>query len=136
MDVQFIRLKTGEDLITEVEETETSCVFINPCKVLYLKSPKTGFLTISLMQWVFTKICSEQYFEVDKSEILFRNVPNESMIEHYWNSVEHFTKTETESNVEFDDSELEDDVDDISSEESLELIKKLLEIKTDKGSLH
>lgn len=136
MDVQFIRLKTGEDLITEMEETETSCVLINPCKVLYLKSPKSGFLSISLMQWVFTKICSEQYFEVEKSEILFKTVPNDSMIDHYWNSVDHFNKKESQSNIEYESTDLEDDEDSVSSEESLELIKRLLDIKTDKGSLH
>lgn len=130
-DVQFLRLKNGEDLITEIQETEKSLVLINPCKVLYLKGSKSGFLSISLMQWVFSKISSDQMFEIDKSEVLFKTLPDDSMITHYWNSVEHFMDLESKNNVEFDDPTLDDSYDD-----KLELLKELLGTKDDKGKLH
>lgn len=130
-DVQFLRLKNGEDLITEIQETENSLVLINPCKVLYLKGSKSGFLSISLMQWVFSKISSDQMFEIDKSEVLFKTLPDDSMITHYWNSVEHFMDLETKNNVEFDDPTLDDSYDD-----KLDLLKELLGTKDDKGKLH
>ena len=33
-EIQFLRLKSGEDLITEVQETDKTMVLINPCKIL------------------------------------------------------------------------------------------------------
>jgi hypothetical protein len=82
-EVLFFRLKTGEDLISEVQETDKTFILINPCKVLYLKSQRNGFLSISLMQWIFAKICSEQVFEMDKTEVLIRTVADEGLATHY-----------------------------------------------------
>lgn len=130
-EVQFLRLKSGEDLITEVEETETTLLLINPCKILYLKGNKSGFLSISLMQWVFSRITSEQIFEIDKREVLFKTLPDDSMVIHYWNSVEHFTETHAKNDIEFDDPTLDD-----SYEDKLDLLKELLGTKDDKGKLH
>ena len=130
-DIKFLRLKNGEDLITEVQETDGSLVLINPCKVLYLKGKKSGFLSISLMQWVFSRISADQVFEIDKSEVLFKTLPDDSMIDHYFNSVEHFLEKESSENIEYDDPSIDD-----SYEDNLELLKELLETKDDKGSVH
>ena len=131
-EIQFLRLKTGEDLISEVQETPTSYILMNPCKVLYLKSQKTGFLSISLMQWIFSKLCSDQTFEMDKSEVLVKALPDDTFIEHYWNSVDHFLNSKSKEQIEYD-SPIQYD----SLEEKLEMIKNMLGIKDDdKGSLH
>jgi hypothetical protein len=130
-DIQFLRLKNGEDLITEVQETDGSLVLINPCKILYLKGKKSGFLSISLMQWVFSRISADQMFEIDKNEVLFMTLPDDGMIIHYFNSVEHFLEKESSSNIEYDDPTIDD-----SYEDNLKLLKELLETKDDKGKLH
>ena len=130
-DIQFLRLKNGEDLITEVQETDGSLVLINPCKILYLKGKKSGFLSISLMQWVFSRISADQIFEIDKNEVLFKTLPDDGMIIHYFNSVEHFLEKESNSNIEYDDPTIDD-----SYEDNLELLKDLLGTKNDKGNLH
>jgi hypothetical protein len=130
-DVQFLRLKNGEDLITEVQETDGSLVLINPCKILYLKGKKSGFLSISLMQWVFSRISADQVFEIDKTEVLFKTLPDDNMITHYWNSVEHFLETESKDKIEFEDPMVDD-----SYEDGIDLLKELLGNKDDKGKLH
>lgn len=130
-DIQFLRLKNGEDIITEVQENAGSLVLINPCKILYLKGKKSGFLSISLMQWVFSRISADQMFEIDKNEVLFKTLPDDGMIIHYFNSVEHFLEKESSSNIEFDDPTIDD-----SYEDNLELLKDLLGTKDDKGNLH
>ena len=130
-DIQFLRLKNGEDLITEVQETDGSLVLVNPCKILYLKGKKSGFLSISLMQWVFSRISADQMFEIDKNEVLFKTLPDDGMIIHYINSVEHFLEKESSSNIEYDDPTIDD-----SYEDNLDLLKELLETKDDKGKLH
>lgn len=130
-DIQFLRLKNGEDIITEVQENAGSLVLINPCKILYLKGKKSGFLSISLMQWVFSRISADQMFEIDKNEVLFKTLPDDGMIIHYFNSVEHFLEKESSSNIEYDDPTIDD-----SYEDNLELLKDLLGTKDDKGNLH
>lgn len=136
-EILFLRLKNGEDLITEVQELDNTYVLLNPCKVLYLKGSKSGYLSISLMQWVFARICSDQMFEIDKNEVLFKTLPEDTLVEHYWNSVEHFTQMESKDKVEYES--MTDSIDEdfpSTTEEGIELIKKLLEIKSDKGKLH
>jgi hypothetical protein len=135
-EILFLRLKTGEDLITEVLEMDKTYILMNPCKVLYLKGSKSGYLSISLMQWVFARICADQTFEIDKNEVLFKTIPENTLVEHYWSSVEHFMNMESKDKVEYESSYEEYDDSPMSSEEGIELIKKLLEIKSDKGKLH
>jgi len=130
-DIQFLRLKNGEDLITEVQETDGSLVLVNPCKILYLKGKKSGFLSISLMQWVFSRISADQMFEIDKNEVLFKTLPDDGMIIHYINSVEHFLEKESSSNIEYDDPTIDD-----SYEDNLEMLKDLIGTKDDKGKLN
>lgn len=130
-DIQFLRLKNGEDLITEVQETDDSLVLVNPCKILYLKGKKSGFLSISLMQWVFSRISADQMFEIDKNEVLFKTLPDDGMIIHYVNSIEHFLEKESSSNIEYDDPTIDD-----SYEDNLEMLKDLIGTKDDKGKLH
>lgn len=132
-EIHFLRLKTGEDLISEVQETPTSYILMNPCKVLYLKSQKTGFLSISLMQWIFSKLCSDQTFEMDKSEVLVKALPDDTFIEHYWNSVDHFLNSVSKDQIEYENPNEEDE----SLEDKLEMIKNMLGIKDDdKGTMH
>ena len=130
-DIQFLRLKNGEDIITEVQENAGFLVLINPCKILYLKGKKSGFLSISLMQWVFSRISADQMFEIDKNEVLFKTLPDDGMIIHYFNSVEHFLEKESKNNIEYDDPTIDD-----SYEDNIEIIKDLIGTKDDKGKLH
>jgi hypothetical protein len=136
-EILFLRLKNGEDLIAEVQEMDKTYILMNPCKVLYLKGSKTGYLSISLMQWVFARICSDQTFEIEKSEVLFKTIPEDTLTEHYWNSVDHFLSMESKDKVEYESHhESYDEEPPMTTEEGIELIKKLLEIKSDKGKLH
>lgn len=130
--VKFLRLNNGEDIVAEVEELDGSFVVMNPCKVMYISSGKTGFLSISLMQWVFSRICSEQSFELNKRDVLFVTLPNESMTEHYYDSVEHFLATEKGKDLEFDDDYTTEE-----TEDALDLLKEFLnKSKSNKGNLH
>lgn len=137
-NVEFFRLVTGEDLVSEYEisEDKTHYRLYNPCKVVYLTSAKPGFLSISLMQWIFSKLCVEQTFDLPINQVLIKSVVAEPMIDHYFQSVEYFDKNELQKKIEFD-SPITDDSEEYS-EEGLELLEKIMEKigKTDKGKLH
>lgn len=137
-EVEFLRLVTGEDVISECEDHEDFYRLHNPCKVVYLSSMKQGYLSISLMQWVFTKICENQVFDLPKNQILLKSKPSDKMVEHYFGSVEHFINTTTKDSISFDDPiDSYSDEDSISNEDGLKMLQELLNSSKDKkGKLH
>ena len=92
--VKFVRLNTGEDLVSEVSEVENDdnryYVLHNPMKIIYQMNVKGGGLTISLMQWVFARICDDQDFIVYCNDVVTMNKPTDSLENYYWETVEHF----------------------------------------------
>ncbi len=137
-DVLFLRLKTGEDIISEVNETEFGYVLQNPCKIMYLSSGKPGYLSISLMQWVFSRICDQQKFEIQKSEVLFISAPSKMLSSHYDDSIIHFSSKEDKQKLEFDSIITDDDFGYEDDGNAMDMLKEFLEQlnKTDKGKLH
>lgn len=132
-EVEFIRLVTGEDIVSECEVYDDFYRLYNPCKVVYLSSQKEGYLSISLMQWVFSKITEEQTFDLPKNQILIKSKPTDSMVDHYFGSVDHFVKSSKKESISF-----EDPLDSSSDEDNyLEMLKSILDSGKDKkGKLH
>lgn len=145
-DIRFVRLSSGEDLISEVVEMKKDddiyYVLRNPLKILYLSSAKTASsLSISLMQWVFHRICEDQDFMIYPTDVVTMGNPTSSMLEYYLNSVEHFEsiKEEHKKSIEFDQqkkryiqSSIEEDITDEG--EGIDMLKEFLDrIKKTKG---
>jgi len=145
-DIRFIRLSTGEDLISELievkKEDEMYYVLRNPLKVLYVSSTKTtGSLAISLMQWVFHRICEDQTFMIYPSDIITIGSPTSAMLEYYLNSVDHFEslKEEQRKLIEFEEkkrkyiqSSIEEEA--IDDGEGIEMLKEFFDrLKKTKG---
>jgi hypothetical protein len=137
--VKFVRLVTGEDIIAEVthveSDTEAYYVLSNPLKVVYMSGSKAGILSVSLMQWVFWRICEEQQFTIYPEDVLTVAKPTDHMEEYYWSSVDHFSESKEKLNkqTQFEDAELDDEPGE--SSEFLESIMELLK-NSDKGKLH
>ena len=130
--IKFIRLVTGEDIVTEVNEISNGKMIIhNPLKVIYTPSMNTGFLSISLMQWIFTRISKNQTFDLDIHNILVMSDADTSLKDHYHESLYTFDEKLKEKD------QPEDDFDTYEPEEGLELLKDIMDkIKGNKGSLH
>ena len=143
-NVMFIRLVTGEDLISEVSEyeevssskdsTDNQQYYIlhNPMKVLYLQGVKSGFVSISLMQWVFGRVCQDQTFDISVSDILTTGYPSEKMHNYYWNAVALSVEKDdayTNANNIMDD-ELDDELDEegllLDNDEALKMLREVL----------
>jgi hypothetical protein len=131
--IQFIRLSTGEDLIsevTEIEKNDTSYYHLsNPLKIVYMSGSKAGVLSISLMQWVFWKICDEQEFIIYPEDMITMTKPSDDMEEYYEQSVTHFNniKEDLSGKTEFEDvdSKSSDPSDILSNiQEALNVVKK------------
>ena len=132
--VQFVRLNTGEDLIAEVTQVQnddnTHYVLHNPMKVVYQIGGARASLTVSLMQWVFSRIFANQDFIIYPTDILTMNKTTDDMEDYYWESVDHFTrsKEKLEKNTVFDDA----------AEEQNDLLSEIQNLikTTDKRKLH
>lgn len=87
--VKFLRLKTGDDIISEVIETgENDKVYyllINPVKVFYMPTTKPGYMQVAFTPWVFSKVCDVQEFTISADDVLLFSNASESMNDYYWN---------------------------------------------------
>ncbi len=133
-NVKFIRLVTGEDIVTQVNEIANGKMIIhNPLKVIYTPSMNTGFLSISLMQWIFTRISKNQTFDLDLHNVLVMSDADTSLREHYQESLYTFE----EKLKDGEEEQYEDDFDTYDPEEGLDMLKDILDkIKGNKGNLH
>jgi hypothetical protein len=99
--VKFFRLTSGEDIISEVIETQinekTSYILVNPMKIVYMFG-RPGYVSISMMEWIFTKVCENQEFELNINEVLTTGDPTESIINHYYECIDHFESRKEDLN--------------------------------------
>lgn len=104
-DIYHLRLITGEDLIAEVlwpeakKGSESHVVLIKPMKIICLPSKKAGFVTLSLMQWVFTKITEEQEFNIYSRDILTMSRPTDSLMQYYRETIDYFELRQSEKQL-------------------------------------
>jgi hypothetical protein len=132
-DVRFIRLTTGEDLVTEVTDVANGRVHINyPLKLLYTPSLTSGYLSISMMQWIFTRVSKNQAFDIDQVNVLVMSPADDDLKEHYEKTIISY-----QNRVDDDESDDYEDFSSLNEEEGLEMLKDVLDkLKNNKGSLH
>lgn len=106
-EIYHIRLNTGEDLISEViwaetkPGTESHVTLINPMKILCMPSNKPGYVTLSLMQWIFKKITEDQEFNIFSRDILTMSKPNPNLKEYYAETVDYFNRKEHQTVMDY-----------------------------------
>lgn len=140
--VKFVRLTTGEDLITQVTEfigdEDHHYVLMSPMKVLYITG-KTGAMTVSLMQWVFNRICDKQSFTIYPDNVLMVADATDDMIEYYWDSISFYEEMTQTKKAERETSFIEGELDDKSmdDDQARDMITEMLEtLRKDRGKLH
>ena len=125
----FIRLSTGEDIITQCSMDETTFTVYYPFKIVYTVSPAhNGALTISLLEWVFPNITEQQEFTLKKEEILTTAAPSEILHKYYNKVVDKLKNNERYSVVYPGHTERKTTSSDAENitEEELELIEKMI----------
>jgi len=140
--IKFIRLSNGEDLISQLvevrkEEEDSYYILINPLKIVYMTGTKPGILSISLMQWVFHRVCSDQEFTIYPSDVLTMAKPTDSLMEYYQDSLDHFdeVKEKLKKNTEFSSTEDGAFVD-VDDDKLLDELKEVLTNTSSKRILH
>lgn len=126
--IKFIRLTTGEDIVAEVTEVANGKVVLSyPLKIIYTPSLNTGYLSISLMQWVFTKISINQTFDIGLENVLLMTDAEKTLVEHYEDSIFNF----------FLKSEQQEEDEEPEMDEGLEMLNNLIDqIKGNKRTIN
>lgn len=151
-----LRLMTGEDIIADTifnnEAGNSHYIISDPLKIVYLPMKEGTHLSISLMQWMFTRISDNQSFEIKQNNVMFTTQPSDNLLEYYYKTVEYFYEIREEQlkqklnisdkikNETYEDiamSEDEDIHDLMDSEEMQEVVEYLKKFgKNNKGTLH
>jgi hypothetical protein len=147
--IMFFRLSNGEDIVASVVfKDDNDLILHEPLKVVYLPKGK-GLLSISFMQWVFSKITHNQEFLINMKDIITMSVPSNSLTEHYKETVQYFQKTdlvhlnktgrktdEEAMDQMFDEMEEELELDEgETAEEVIRFLNSILS-SNNKGTLH
>jgi hypothetical protein len=88
---KFVRLKNGDDLITQVVETglEDDYVYnlISPLKVLYMQTSRPGYIQVAMVPWVLPRICDAPEFTIDPDDVLLLSNASAQISEYYWETI-------------------------------------------------
>lgn len=150
-NTMFIRMNSGEDIISEVAFTtdpsdQDVMILKNPLKVGYGISEQTGNIVVNLMYWVFPRLCDHQNFPVYSTDVVTVAQPSESMTKYYHTTIEKlnlfYSKGDKLSNYNVSDAMSNDeDVEELNdedyTEEDLDYVKEMMEeLKNKKRKLH
>lgn len=127
--IRFMRMITGEDLITEYvsvkeKDDQEYYVFMNPMRIIYIQGIKPGSIGVSMVEWVFPKICSDQDFVIFPNDVLTMGKPTSKMLDYYLRLREEELMNLETGSSEDKDASTDDD-----------LLDALEEFQTDKKRL-
>lgn len=80
MNIKLLRLVTGEDVITELVENDTTYTFKNPL-IVYIRPSETGIPSIGISQWV--PYAAGKEFVIAKDKAVFVTEPAEDIRKQY-----------------------------------------------------
>lgn len=91
--VKLIRLKTGEDVISYMEDYETGKVILrSPMAVIVKMDMRTEKQTVLMDHWLPITVIKDNEAVIDTSEILTAIDPSSEFSEYYENAVETLDK--------------------------------------------
>ena len=81
MAIKLLRLKSGEDVVAEVEESEDSVTLDNPAVIMPMRDPRGGNV-----QWGFTPwamFSNDKKIQVQREWIVFISEPAKDIVNNY-----------------------------------------------------
>jgi len=97
--VKFLRLNTGEDIITELayEEESKHYKMTNPLRIVY----RQDALVMAFTPWIYFSICEKQEFPIFANDVITMADPNKEIIGYY----KEFIKRLEEARSQFSDGD-------------------------------
>lgn len=144
--VKFLRLNTGEDIIAytlhvKKDDFEDEHYLVDmPLKIVYsTNEDRNMLLSISLMQWVFTKISDSEEFKLSAKDVLLCSNASSHMTDFYYETIheiELMKEKVDKMKKKFPSNEVDESMDYMDENEGLEMLQDLLEMTKKKKILH
>ena len=117
-EVKILRLKTGQDIICDLDIDEEGSLYIkNPMEISLKESG--GKQMLELKHWLPLTIMETNVVKLDPRDVLTSFYPNEELVEYYI-----FTADEMDRLIE-----TREQVNEFSQEEVIELIEAIEDLK-------
>jgi hypothetical protein len=128
--IKILRLNTGEDIIAEclLDEESNSVLVDSPMKVIISRIASEGQTMLIMLPWLPLEIIEENLATINFNDIITMVEPKDSFVEYYFNTLDKYNalieKREQEGGLNFSDDLDEEELDDETMEEMLEIIKE------------
>jgi hypothetical protein len=134
MDILFVRLNRGDDIISEVtlNEEEDTILLHNPLKVVYATIPNSGVMSVNLIPWTFSRLVDTNDFVIFTDHVLTMTKASNQITEYYKKSLTVFADLQAQAKTmqdayEADDAGLfEDEFEEFSEAETVEELEQLM----------
>jgi hypothetical protein len=138
--IKFMRLNTGEDIISEVVLVKNEGNFylcINPLKIVYNLAARPDSLIVAFSPWVFSSICDKQEFPIFPSDVLTIADPTKALVDCYRTFINKMEKVNLETKIDKVDNDEFNHLEDEITQEEQEFLKSVLEnLEKGKRKLH
>lgn len=121
-NIMFLRLNTGEDLISTVREKSDGYVLVNPLKIIYSVASVQDALVLSFAPWIVDSLCTTQEFPIQSYDIITMNQTTEKVEKCY----KQFISRKSKESENYDMS-------DLLEEKEIEMLKAALEQASSNG---
>ena len=81
MAIKLLRLKSGEDVVAEVEESEASVTLENPAVIMPMGDPRGGNVQWGFNPWAMFSI--DKKIQVQREWIVFISEPAKDIVNNY-----------------------------------------------------
>jgi len=130
--IKFVRLNTGEDIITELgEETSPETITLRkPLKIFYSMMENdngAGAMGVSLIHWIFPKLCKVEEVTIANRDVLLVSEASPEMTEYYHATIESIKQNSVYQQYLEDEYKEYEDYDIELSEEDEESVRDFLD---------
>ncbi len=123
MNIKLVRLKSGDDIISDVKQNGYMVTLSNPMRLVFRRLP-TGQTMMLVSPWLPNELIEESSIDFQSSEVLGLFTPRGKLVEYYSKMVEINTERRENFGKILDDylqSEIEAaDLDELETEAELE----------------
>ena len=81
MAIKLLRLKSGEDVVAEVEESEDSVTLDNPAVIMPMGDPRGGNVQMGFGPWA--PFSEDKQLEISKDWVVFITEPSTDIVNNY-----------------------------------------------------
>jgi len=81
MSIKLLRLKSGEDIVADIDENEDTVTIENPAQIVPMGDPRGGNVQMGFGPWV--PFSDDKQIEISRDWIVFITEPAKDIVNNY-----------------------------------------------------